>query len=152
MNERMRLQDCKKILKVNQTKKYLNVEALEVIEEAELQVTSFTRRNILTIYFPWLPGPRIYCESFVKKVKKYDEVEAKLKKLSGELEHKNHQNSKAVGDIKNQLCFERYEMIEELKYKIASKDKAIDNKMSDKGDKAKELKIWNIYIKKELMK
>ena len=42
MNERMRLQDCKKILKVNQTKKYFNVEALEVIEEAELYVTSFT--------------------------------------------------------------------------------------------------------------
>ena len=41
-------------------------------------------------------------------MKKYDEVEAKLKKLSGELEDKNHQNSKAVGDIKNQLCFERY--------------------------------------------
>ena len=28
--------------------------------------------------------------------------------------------------------------MEELKYEIASKDKEIDNKMSDKGDKEKE--------------
>ena len=102
----------------------------------------------------------------MKKVEKFDEMEANFKEVSEELDSvkdENYQNKKVVRDLRNELAFkkdiiesiekeldEKDEMVQEIKSQLRRKEEEVETYIEDYNDKAKELEDLETFTKERV--